>query len=402
MASRPKRKRDDVAPEAPCYLLSLPKDILVLILCRYLNFYFNPVLRLVCSRFRDLLSQGGRYFVENIGQRGFLRLAKWAWDNGAPFTGSHREVLICAAKRGELETIKWIVQMYSTWRIRIIPSEVFRLLVISDQDHEPFLTWLRLHAHRGFVKYTRAQYARAIKNDDAALMRRLLRANIVVGSWFWEMATDYNRIHLLDLVRIRDDARRGIAQPPPPGVNIVRWCTRYGHSRAYTAAVKDKKWPVLHWLADHGYQANGWHIRRAVHDRDLDMVRWLRNHIDPDEDCWGVCEIAVENQDEAMWILLGSLGYKSDYEGPLVAIIARNETAFVWCMDHTSRQREEIISIIYDPDNALYWFGASRYGADFSPDQVGSHRLWARDIFKHHFFHLMDRIDQYYCKPEYQ
>lgn len=419
-----------VEESSPCYLLSIPVDLLNVILGDdYVSYNFYPVLRLVCRQLRALLPQsGGKYFVSSVGKMGFFRLARWAYNLGAPFDIYWKECYVRAAEMGDIETIRWMVKIPDVrkQRIRIVPVKAFRILAMADQDYEPFLQWLRLHTWYGYKKYQRAQYAYAIKRNDAVLMRRLLRTNVKAGSYVWEECAKRSRLELLDIVRLHEEKERaaqmvfwanepaiqvvqvaGVApevDPNPsrfvpiglPNAKPLRDSRCYGNWRAYYEATKAGNWPVLRWLGEHGYSTGHGMISLAVEAKDHEMVRFLHEHTKREDRNPHLCNFAAVRGDMSMLELLESLGYRPDSGAAAFAARLRNEECFLWCMQRMT-DHDRLLKDAYGEDSWISWsVRTGRLWRDNDDTELVKQRLWIRDILKVHFPALCDQLDQTY------
>ena len=234
-------------------LFAIPPHLLRLIIFDYVYFPHYPVLRFVCVRMKNLLlCQGcGQFFVPNMTTRGYFRLARWAYEKGAPFSILWRESYLKAANLDDLEAIKWMAGVATSESFGVpintvvrINTAVFEVFVESARDDA--LEFLRDNAAKGQKRYNKATYLWAILNDDLETIQRLADMRVPPGRRFIEKAVEMDAPQYLEALR-----HNNLLSPSRIGYRCI------GAARAGSAK-------FLSWFVECGFELNEYFYKCAI------------------------------------------------------------------------------------------------------------------------------------------
>jgi hypothetical protein len=361
-----KRKLLNVQPTESCYFFTLLPELRRLILNDYVGYPLAPVMRLVCKSFRETVGKScsGKFFVPRAIERGYLALARWAWNHGAEYDIQCQEGFIKVAEMDDLVMLKWMIRNVS----KHVPGGVYRMLVLGTNRHLKFLAWMKTQCFLGDQKYHEALFLRAIRDNDEPQLLSLFMNGVKPPAAAWGEAVRQNRLHVLDQMRLIFPIHDGSAV-------------------AYNVAVELKNWDALRWLDEHQYRCSPFVILKAISANDSELVRWLVPRCDTEWCPTMLCAATAFEGNMFMLDLLVELECEYDDESIMrFAITQRNEDLLLWCVHMISDAKQDLIyeSVYGNP------------GSPFAFADPGSHRLWLRDHVPPQVQQMIDY--RYYAK----
>lgn len=281
-----KRKRDEIHSNDAPMLLSLPDEMLVLILEKHLIDWAKPVASLVCKKFHALVGIfphistkiWHHYYKEAPYNPEFTR---WLMIRGPPFTkpfelkGAYvKPALVAirgAARAKDFEMAKNIARSIPDTRDWHYDEGAFKWAIIHGSD---FSSWMVLHFNsirpeQLISSYRSAVYAQSARDGDLDKVRDLLRVSLP-GNSFFKVIGKNGRVDFLNLL---------LAALPTKGVSkagIGGWHT------LTTSACKASRWDVLDWCARNKISISVVALGDAIARADTNMVDYILPRSDGD------------------------------------------------------------------------------------------------------------------------
>ena len=266
---RQERSPLDTQKECSLFFRMLPNDITKLIITQYVCFPHYPMLRMVCIRLYNMLPtrpswRSAPYFVSHMAERGFFRLARWAYELGAPYSIHFKEAIVWAADFNDINAAYWLIKRqcengFARW----IPTVAYECAI--RRNNQKMLQLFLLEGEKGIKRYSKSMYLRALLDGDLDHVRLLARRCVRPCRGFLrEVATR-------DAVEFLEPLSRTLI-----GGDV--------YSYRFSKAAEKGSVRVLRWMRAQHFTFPSCFLEGAVIGQQRDVITWLLENSNPGPD----------------------------------------------------------------------------------------------------------------------